>query len=144
VVPIDALVAEVLTDLVDTLVAAYEQSLEIELIGDTEIEFLIQRVMVRGERAGSRATVQRLQRRRLDLKVVALVEKGADGGDDSRPNAEDAPDLLIRQQVEVPLSVPDINILQSMLLFRRRVYRLGQHGDLCHPQRNFACAGAEQ
>ena len=74
----DALVAEVLADLVDALEAADDQALEVELGGDPQVERLVELVVVRRERPRERAAVARLQDRRLDLDEAVLVERAAD------------------------------------------------------------------
>jgi hypothetical protein len=63
----DALVAEVLAQLVDALQAADDEALEVQLGGDAQVEVAVQRVVVGDERARQRAAVERLQDRRLDL-----------------------------------------------------------------------------
>ena len=71
---VDALVAEVLADLVDLLEAADDEPLEVELGRDAEVEILVEDVVVRDERLGERAAVARLEDRRLDLDEALAVE----------------------------------------------------------------------
>ena len=59
----DALVAEVAADLVDALEAADQQALEVQLEADAQEQLLVELVVVRGERPGRRAAVDRLQNR---------------------------------------------------------------------------------
>ena len=73
----DALVAEVLAELVDLLEAADDQPLQVELGRDPQVERAVERVVVGGERPRERAAVERLQHRRLDLQEAALVEEAA-------------------------------------------------------------------
>ncbi len=75
--PVHSLVPEVVPDLVDPLEAADEQPLEIELVGDAQIERHVERVVVGDERTGRRAAVERLEHRRLHLEEAALVEEAA-------------------------------------------------------------------
>ena len=70
----DALVAEVLADLVDALEPADDQALEVELGRDPQVERLVELVVVRHERPRERAAVARLEDRRLDLDEAVLVE----------------------------------------------------------------------
>ena len=74
----DALVAEVLADLVDPLEPAHDQALEVELVGDPQEQVAVERVVVGHERARERAAVERLEDRRLDLEEAALVEPAPD------------------------------------------------------------------
>ena len=76
--PVDPLVPEVVPDLVHPLEPADDQPLEVQLVGDAQVERHVERVVVRHERTRRRAAVQRLQHRRLDLEVVPAVETRAD------------------------------------------------------------------
>ena len=71
----DALVAEVLADLVDALEAADDAALEVELGGDAQVEVALELVVVGHEGPRHGAAVERLQDGRLDLDEAALVEK---------------------------------------------------------------------
>ena len=66
--PIHALVAEVVADLVHPLQPAHQQPLEVQLVGDPEIERHVERVVVGDERPRRRAAVERLQDRGLHLE----------------------------------------------------------------------------
>ena len=72
--PVDAFVAEVVSDFVHALEAAHDQALEIQLVGDAQIERHVERVVVRDEWTRRRAAVQRLQHRRLDFEIAERVE----------------------------------------------------------------------
>ena len=74
----DALVAEVLADLVDLLEPADDEALEVELVRDAQIEVGVELVRVRDERLGERAAVARLQDRSLDLDE-ARARRGSGG-----------------------------------------------------------------
>jgi hypothetical protein len=63
-----ALVAEVLRELVDLLEPADDEPLEVELVGDTEIEVGVEQLGARDERLREAAAVTRLEDRRLDLE----------------------------------------------------------------------------
>ena len=93
----DALVAEVLADLVDALQAADDQALEVELGGDAQVHRRVERVEVRHERARQCAAVDRLQDRGLDLDEALVVEEAADRGDDLGARDED----LARLRLEI-------------------------------------------
>src|SRR5207253_10619485 len=59
----------------------------------------VEHVVMRHERLGERASVARLQDRRLDLDEALLVEEPADCGDDARAQDEVLARLLVHQQV---------------------------------------------
>ena len=73
----DALVAEVLAELVDAVDAADDEPLEVELGRDPQVEVAVERVVVGGEGPRQGAAVERLQDRRLDLDEAVLVEPAA-------------------------------------------------------------------
>ena len=79
----DALVAEVLAELVDAVDAADDQALQVELGRDPQVEVAVERVVVGRERPRQGAAVERLQDRRLDLDEAVLVEPAAHLGDRS-------------------------------------------------------------
>jgi hypothetical protein len=58
---VDAFVPEVAGELVDPLEPADQAALEVELVRDPEVEVHAERVVVRGERAGEGAAVERLE-----------------------------------------------------------------------------------
>ena len=86
----DALVAEVLTELVHALEAADDQPLEVQLGGDPQVEVAVERMVVGREGTGQGAAVERLQDRRLDLDEAIAVERGAHRGDDASAVYEEA------------------------------------------------------
>ena len=51
------------------------QPLEVQLVGDAQVERHVERVVVRHERPRRGAAVERLQDRRLDLEEAARVEE---------------------------------------------------------------------
>ena len=80
----DALVAEVLADLVHALEPADDEPLEVELGRDPQVEVGVELVRARHERVREGAAVARLQHRRLDLDEALAVEVAPDRGDDLR------------------------------------------------------------
>ena len=137
------LVAEVLADLVDALEPADDQPLEVELGGDAQVEVAVERVEVRRERQRRAAAVDRLEHRRLDLDEVALVEPGADGGDDLRARHEELARLLVGDQVELAMAEARLDVGQPVVLLGRRAQRLGQQLVAVELERELAAAGAE-
>ena len=138
----DALVAEVLAELVDALEPADDQPLEVELGRDAEIEVAVELVVVRDERTRERAAVARLQHRRLDLDEALAVEVGADGGDDARPEHEVGARLLVDEQVEVALAVAELDVREPVEGVRQRLRVAREHLDRVGEERRLAAAGA--
>ena len=111
----DALVAEILAELVDALEAADDEALEIQLGGDPQVEVAIQRVVVRDEGARSSTTVERLKHRRLDLNEVRVIERAPNARDHLGARHEAIARLGVGHQIEVALAMPNFNVLQSMV-----------------------------
>ncbi len=110
----DALVAEVLADLVHLLEPADDQPLEVQLGGDAQVAILVERVVVRHERLCESSAVARLQHGRLDLDEPPLVEDSPDRRDRPRPDQGVAARLLVHQQVEVALPVAELDVGQPV------------------------------
>src|SRR4051812_15177967 len=139
-----ALVAEVLADLIHALEAAHDAALEIQLGRDPEIHVLVERLEVRHERAGQRAAVERLEHGGLDLDEAAGVEVAADRRDDPRAREEHLARLLVCHQVELAPAQPGLDVGEAVELLRRRPQRLGQHGEVLDAQGQLAALGPER
>ena len=109
----EALVAEVLADLVDALQAAHDQALEVELGRDPQVHRAVERVEVGHERARQRAAVDRLQHRGLDLDEALVVEEAPDRGDDLGARDEDLAGLLVGHQVQLAVTQARLGVRQA-------------------------------
>ena len=105
--PTQALVSEVLRDLVDPFEPADDQALEVQLVGNPQEEVDIQRIVMGRERARCRPSVQRLQNRRLDLDVTPIIQETPDRGHQPGPLTKDLAHLRVDDEVHVPLAVPE-------------------------------------
>ena len=112
---VHTLVAEVLGELIDTVVATHDQSLEVELVGDSHIEVDVQGVVVGDERTGRGASRDGLKDRGLDLKAAGGVEIFPHRGDDLRPLDEHVPYLRVDDEVNVPLAVAELRIGEGVI-----------------------------
>ena len=139
----DALVAEVLAELVDALDAADDAALQVELGRDPQVEVAVERVVVGRERPRQRAAVERLQDRRLDLEEAARVEPLADRGDDLRALAEQLAGLRVGDQVELAMAVAQLDVLEPVELVGRRAQALREQRPAVDPQRELAALGRE-
>jgi hypothetical protein len=106
------------TDLVDPLESAHDEALEVELRSDAHVKAHIERVVVRDERPCRRAPDERVHRRRLDFQEAPLVEDRPRRPDDVAPGAEDVGDGRIGDEVDVSLPVAQLDVRQSVPLFR--------------------------
>ena len=139
----EALVAEVLADLVDALEAADDQPLEVQLGGDPQVQRAVERVVVGRERARGGAAVDRLQHRRLDLDEALVVEEPADLADHAGARDEQLARLLVGHQVQLAVAEARLDVGQPVVLLRRRAQRLRQHGDVVERDRQLAGARAD-
>src|SRR3954452_8504014 len=139
-----ALVAEVLAELVDALEAADDEPLEVQLGRDAQVERAVELVVMRRERAGERAAVDRLQHRRLDLDEAVVVEVAAGGGDRLRARDEQRPRVLVGDEVELAVAEAGLRVLQPVELLGRRAQALGEHGEVLDAQAELAAARAER
>ena len=140
---VHTLVAEVLGELIDTVVATHDQSLEVELVGDSHIEVDVQGVVVGDERTGRGASRDGLKDRGLDLKAAGGVEIFPHRGDDLRPLDEHVLYLRVHDEVNVPLAVAQLGIGEgvidnavNLLHDRKNPQRLAQNG-------KFLCVNTE-
>ncbi len=139
----EALVAEVLAQLVDPLQPAHQQPLEVQLGRDPQIQVAVERVVVGGERPCQGAAVERLQDRRLDLHEAVLVQVGAHRRDDAGTVDEQPSGRLVRDQVELAPAQPRLHVAEPVVLLGRRAQGLGEHHEGVHPQGQLAVAAAQ-
>ena len=143
-VAVHALVAEVLANLVDTLEAAHDEALEIELGGDAHVHVLVERIEMGDERTGTGTTGNRLQRGGLHLGVAGLVEHAAHGAYHRGTLQEGLLHTLVHHEVDIALAVAQFGVVElvvghSVLVFydgqglealRQQREALGMHADL--------------
>ena len=127
---IQSLVAENAADLVDTLHAAHDQALQIQLQRDAQLQILIQGVVVGEEGAGSGAAGIGHQQRRLHLQKAPPVQKIADLPDNLGALDKGVPGLVVHEQVHIPLAVAQIRVGHAVVLLRQDLESLGQQQDL--------------
>jgi hypothetical protein len=121
-----AFVAEAARELINTVITADDEPLEIRLRRDAEHDLHVQRVVLGEERARERAGLLRVQDRCLDLDEAAPVQKVAQRRRHLRAHAEAIPGLGIRDQVEIPLPPVRLDVLHALVLVRRRLQRLAE------------------
>jgi hypothetical protein len=125
------LVSEVAVELEDPVHAAHDQSLEIELGGDAQVEVEVERVVVGDEGARERAAGDGLHHRRLDLEKAARREEAAEGP--CRSSARFRKTSRVsgwRARSRIALAVAALDVLQAVPLLGKRLQRLGEvaHG----------------
>jgi len=138
-----ALVAEVAIDLVDPLEAADDETLEIELRCDAQVQIHVERVVVRLEGPRNGAAGNRLHHRRLDLQKAPRVEEGAQPLDQPCAQQEDLAGLGVDDEVDVALAIPGLDVLEAVPLLRKRTQRFGEERERLHGQRELTRPRAE-
>ena len=107
-------VAEVTAELIHTLEAPDDETLQIKFVGDTQIERDIQRVVMRDEGARSSTARDRLQYGRIDLDVATLVEELAHRIEDLRTLEEDILNMAIDDEVNIALAEAELRISEAV------------------------------
>ena len=110
------LVAEDPADLEHPVEAADDETLEVQLKGDPQVELHVERVVMRPERARRGAARHRLQHGSLDLDKAACLQECPRLLDDAASCQENLHHLRIRDQVEVALAVAQLLVLEPVIL----------------------------
>ena len=137
----EPLVPEHPADLVDLLEAADDEALEVELRRDPQVQVDVERVVVGDERAGRRPAGDRVQDRRLDLEVAAVLEEAAGERDQPAAQPEGGPGLLGDPQVDVALAVAGVGVGEAVPLVGELAPGLGQQHPLLDADRQLAGPG---
>ena len=136
----EALVPEVLPELVDALEPADDQPLEVELGRDPQVHVLAELVVVRAEGRREAAAVAWLEHGRLHLEEALLVEVAPDLGHGPRSDLERAPRLFVDQEVEVAPAIALLHVRQAVERVGKRDANLREQLELAHLERGLASA----
>ncbi len=137
----DALIAKTLIEHVNPLQAAHHAALEVEFAGDRQRQVAIERVVVSHEWPRIGAARERLQDGRFDFDEPVLVHPLAQRRDRARAGDEQLARGLVRDQIQLAVAVAGLQILEAVVLGRRRAQRLGQQRALVHRQRELPVVG---
>ena len=127
---VDTLVTEYTADLVDALEASDDQSLEVQLERDTELDVLVQRIIVSLERPGCGTAGVGHQHRCLDFHESPAVEEVTDLLDDLGSLDEGIFNLGINDQVQIPLAIAHVGIGEAVMLLGQHLDALAEQDDL--------------
>ncbi len=133
VVGIHTLVPEVPGDLKDLLESSHNETFEVEFGSNPQEEFLVEEVVVGGERTGICTPVHRLENGGLELQEPVVIEEPADQGYNPAPVPECLPALLVGDEIDVPLAVPFLHIREPVEFLGKRADRFAQQGKCVHP-----------
>jgi hypothetical protein len=139
----DALVPKVLTDLEDLVETAHQQSLEVELGSDAQVEVGVERVVMGDKRPRQRATRERLQDGRLHLDEALAFQVTPHRGDQLAAGPQLPGDVRVGDEVHIPLAVPGLAVLETVEFLRQGAHRLGEQRPRVGKYGQLASAGAE-
>ena len=140
----DALVAEVARELVDALEPADQAALQVQLRRDAQEQVHVQRVVVRRERPGGGAAVDRLQYGRFDFEKSAAMQHAAGVVDDPGALDEHVARLGIGEQVHVPPAIAGFDVGEAVEFLGRRSQGLAEQGQAGTPEGELAGLGAAE
>mmetsp|Transcript_15884 Transcript_15884/g.31125 ORF Transcript_15884/g.31125 Transcript_15884/m.31125 type:complete len:266 (+) Transcript_15884:2233-3030(+) len=113
---INAFVAELTADFVDSVQASHNKLLQIELRRNAHVHVQIQVIVKSLERFGSGTTSDHVHHRRLHFEEAASVKKPSNVIDNFAPNVEIVPHVLVEHQIEVTLAVACFFVSEPVVL----------------------------
>ena len=140
---IQSLVAEHPSDLIDLREPADNQPLEVQLQGDAQLKVLVQSVEMCLKGTGSGAAGVRHQHRRLHLHKALLIQMAPNGADNAGTLDKGIPHLRIDDQIQIPLPIPGVGVLQPVIFLRQGQQGFAQQGNGGGMDGNFPHPGAE-
>ena len=90
--------------------SADQQALEIQLVGNSEVQPHVEGVVMGDERLSRRASVQGLKNRGLHFQKAALVQEASHERGGFRPEHEHLTHVRVNRQVGVPLTISELRI----------------------------------
>ena len=134
---VHTLVAKVLGELIHAIEASDNQPLEVELVGDPQVERDVKGIVMGDKRPGSGTSGDRLKDRGLHLEAAVLIEILAHGGDYLGPLLESLLNLRIDDQVDIAHAVAQLRIVETVvdcavsvgLDYRKHAQALAENGE---------------
>ena len=140
---VNTLIAEYSADLVDSLQAAYDQSLQVQFQRDAKLHVLVQCVVVSLKGSCGSAACIGYQHRCLHFHEVSRIQEVTDLLDDLGSLDKGLPGLCVHDQVHISLAITGVGIGQSVEFLGQDLEALGQHGHLHSMNGYLAGHGAE-
>ena len=123
----DALVAEVLRELVHPLEASDDQPLEVELVRDPQVEVAVEEVGVRDERLRESTAVAWLEDGRFDFNEALPIQVAPSLRHDSGAQDGQLARVLVHQEVEVSAAIARFDVGDAVEGVGQRTPDLCQH-----------------
>ena len=111
---VHALVAEVLCKFIDSVESADNESFEVQLVGNSEVQRNIQSVVVGDERSGGGTSRDALKNRCLHLKTSGGVEVFSHGGNNLRSLDEYVLYLRIYDKIHISLAITQLRVCKCI------------------------------
>ncbi len=111
--------------------------------GDAQIHVLVEGVVVGDERGGQAPRGHRVQHRSLHFEESPGQQRLADRLHHGDPLQHRRPGLLVDDEVDIPLAMTLLHILQPMPLVGERAQPLGEQRERLHPHAQFASLGGD-
>ena len=125
---VDALVAEDAADFVHLVQPAYDETLQVQLGGDTEVKLLVQGVVMGDEGAGVGAGGNRHQDGGVHLDEAPAVKEPTNAADDAAALHKGFGDFRVSDKVQITLAVAGFHVAEAVPFFGQGTHPLGQNG----------------
>ncbi|MNG56545.1 hypothetical protein D3C79_146270 [compost metagenome] len=122
----DAFVTEVTVDFEHTLKTANHQTLQVQFRRDTQVHVQIQRVVMGDERTGRRAAWDHLHHWRFDFHKITANHELTDARHNLGTDFEGFAGFIVRDEIQVALTITRFLILQTVELIRQRTQCFSQ------------------
>ena len=140
----DAFVTEVTVDFEHAVEATDHQTFQVQFRRDTQVHVQVQGVVMGDERTRRRTARDHLHHWGFYFHKIAVDHELADTGHDLRANFEGLAGFIVRDEVQITLTVARFLILQAVEFVRQRAQGFGQQTQLGAVDREFTGLGFEQ
>ena len=131
----DAFVSEDAPDFIDSLEAAYDKALQMQLGGDSQIKIHMQGVVMRDERTRIGTAGFYLQHRGFDFEEVPVIQKLANRPYSDAALAQGVPDRRVDDHVDITLAIAGFHIGETFPAIRQGQKGLTEDLIVGHPDR---------
>jgi hypothetical protein len=139
----DAFITEGAPYLVNFVKAAYHQSLEMELQGNSQVEVFTESMVMGDKGACQRSAGMGLKHRSFYLHKSLLIEKASYGSDNLATQNKNVFILFIGNEVEISLPIAFFYVSQPMPFLWQRAKGLTEHGKIRYLQSELPGFGPE-